>query len=85
MELIVSKGTVFGLDYHVIKPTWDISEYRFGGHNPHWDSMIAWTIDKFGPTPKDGVWTAGARWYVNNARFYFQEQKDLLVFILRWS
>ena len=67
--------------YHTVKPEgrslmgeWDI-----------WNNMIAWCVDTYGPTPKDGVWTPGQRWYVNNSRFWFRDIKDKDWFILKWS
>jgi hypothetical protein len=50
-----------------------------------WDDMIAWCIKTYGPTPKDGVWTTGQRWYVNNTRFWFKDIADRDWFVLRWS
>lgn len=47
--------------------------------------MIAWVVETFGPTALDGVFTPGQRWYVNNAKFWFREEKDLLIFLLRWQ
>ena len=56
----------------------------YGDYNI-WNEMIEWSTKTFGPAPEDGVWTGGARWYVNNARFWFRDEKDREWFILRWS
>jgi len=56
----------------------------YGDYNI-WEKMITWTVETFGPTADDGVWTPGARWYVNNARFWFREEKDREWFLLRWQ
>lgn len=56
----------------------------YGDYNV-WEDMIVWATDTFGPTPGDGIWTVGARWYVNNARFWFKNKKDLDWFMLRWA
>jgi hypothetical protein len=50
-----------------------------------WSDMIEWMVTTFGPTDKEGVWTPGQRWYVNNAKFWFRDQKDRDWFVLRWS
>jgi hypothetical protein len=50
-----------------------------------WPSMMEWVVNTFGPTAKDGVWTPGMRWYANNAKFWFRNEADLLVFLLRWQ
>ena len=81
MNLIPAAGTVYGKNYYCVA----IIGSATYGQNAIWDSMIEWAIKTFGPTPKDGVWTPDARWYVNNARFYFREEKDRSWFILRWS
>lgn len=53
-----------------------------------WNAMITWVVETFGPSgtkENPGVWTAGERWYANNARFYFKDIKDRDWFVLRWS
>ena len=50
-----------------------------------WQDMIEWMVKTFGPTAKDGVWTADQRWYANNAKFWFRNAKDRDWFVLRWS
>jgi hypothetical protein len=80
-ELILAESTVYGLPYFVIYVN---GRTTYGDYSV-WEEMIAWTTQTFGPTPKDGVWTPDARWYVNNARFWFKEEKDREWFVLRWS
>lgn len=85
MELELSEGRVYGARYHVVHPVpnWDITG-DWGGVD-RWNSMVEWCVNTFGPTPKDGVWTPGMKWYVNNARFYFREEADMALFVLRWK
>jgi hypothetical protein len=78
-----SEGRVFGARYWTAHPVLQ-ADWVYGEHR-QWDEMIAWMIETFGPTAKDGVFTPGQRWYVNNAKFWFREEKDLLVFLLRWQ
>lgn len=78
-----SQGQVFGVRYWTVHPVMEPSwVYE---HQRHWDSMISWMVETFGPTAHDGVWTPNQRWYANNAKFWFRDEKDLLVFLLRWS
>lgn len=72
----IETGTVYDKIYHVAKP--------LNAHDK-WSGMMSWMIETFGPTAKDGVWTAGERWYVNNARFWFREEPDLVLFLIRWQ
>lgn len=86
MEFKQSEGTIYGAQYHSIRPD-------FPGHaptwfKPEWNTMIEWCVDTFGPSgteDKPGVWTPGARWYVNDARFWFREEYDRAWFLLRWT
>jgi len=80
-NLIVSEGTVYGSKYHTVYPV--------GGN---WKIMEQWCIDTLGLTvgsiwadALDGVGEPGQRWYMNNRKFWFREEKDLTMFILKWS
>ena len=71
-----STGRVFGRDYLTVAPM---------NAEGKWNDMIEWMVKTFGPTAKEGVWTADQRWYANNAKFWFREAKDRDWFVLRWS
>jgi hypothetical protein len=71
----LSEGRVYGARYLTVHPN----------NGWHWNEMMAWMIDTFGPSAKDGVWTPNMRWYANNAKFWFRNEKDRTMFILRWS
>lgn len=73
-NLIFDTGTVYGARYYTVKPE---------GYN--WYEIMEWVVETFGPSAHDGVWTPGMRWYANNAKFWFRNQKDLDWFTLRWS
>ena len=79
-ELTISSGRAYGIQYHCVHPVpfWEVK-------NTMWHQMMEWSIATFGPTPLDGVWTPNARWYANDSKFWFREEKDLTMFILRWS
>ena len=70
-----------GTKYYVVQPV----GWMHAGDNIQWDAMVAWVVETFGPTPKDGIWTSGERWYCNNARFYFKNIKDRDWFVLKWT
>jgi hypothetical protein len=55
-----------------------------------WRDMSDWCSETFGPV--SDVWQAdkwftepGARWYQNNAKFWFRDEADRIWFLLRWS
>lgn len=85
MELIREEGRIYGSRYYTVKPvvSWDL-DGDWGGIDT-WNEMFKWMITTFGPTPKDGVWTPNCRWYANNSKFWFREQKDLEWFVLKWQ
>ena len=74
-KLELSEGTVFGSRYLTVHPS----------NGDKWNEMMSWMVETFGPSAHDGVWTPNMRWYANNAKFWFRNQKDLDWFILRWS
>lgn len=81
IELICAEGRAFGARYYTVKPIADWGDPI----QKRWYDMIEWTVENFGPTPKDGAWTPGARWYANNAMFYFRNKEDRDWFLLRWQ
>jgi hypothetical protein len=84
MNVDIDEGRVYGSRYYCAKPVFDPSIHYFG-HNQEWDKMIGWCVETFGATAPDGVWTPNMRWYVNNAKFWFRNDSDLNLFLLRWA
>jgi hypothetical protein len=80
-KLRLDSGTVYGTMYHTVQPI----GWMMYGDNAGWNKMMSWCVKTFGPTPIDGIWTPNSRWYSNNARFWFRYEKDLILFILKWS
>jgi hypothetical protein len=80
MELKLDEGRVYGARYYTVQPGpfWDIT-------GTTWDSMMQWSISTFDHTPADGVWTPGARWYANNAKFWFRNESDRTMFVIKWQ
>ena len=72
---VLSEGRVYGARYLTVHP----------GNGWHWNEMMDWMIQTFGPTAHDGVWTPNMRWYANNSKFWFRNEADLTMFILKWS
>ena len=74
-KLELSEGCVYGARYLTVHPT----------NGTRWDDMTEWMVKTFGPSAWNGVWTPDQRWYANNAKFWFRDEKDLTMFILRWA
>ena len=74
-----SNGTVFDQKYLTVAPM---------NAEGMWSDMMTWMVETFGPsgTPENpGCWSPNQRWYANNAKFWFRDQKDRDWFVLRWS
>lgn len=88
MELIISEGRVYGSRYYTAEPAehqWDVNpDWSF---RKPWKEMEEWCADTFGPSGH--IWGEKIpvfhRWYVNNAKFWFKDKKDLEWFMLKWS
>jgi hypothetical protein len=83
MTLEQSEGTIYGVKYYAISPIFPAHAPTW--FKPEWNIIVEWCIDTYGPTPEDGVWTPAARWYVNNAKFWFRNERDMLLFLLKWQ
>lgn len=78
-DLMLSQGTVYGARYHTVEP--------IGGS---WIEMETWCLDTFGDT--GSIWAETKnltpqplrRWYANNRKFWFRDEKDRDWFVLRW-
>lgn len=82
MILKIQDGTVYGEHYYCVTP------YRKSTKVIEWDDISKWCVDAFGPSGTDdrpGAWTPYERWYINNARYWFKDKKDLEWFLLRWQ
>jgi hypothetical protein len=72
-----STGKVFGKQYLTVAPM---------NAEGKWSDMMEWMVTTFGPLDdSQGVFTPNQRWYANNAKFWFRDQKDRDWFVLRWS
>lgn len=80
-DLVLSEGTVYGNRYHCVEPV--------GGS---WFDMEVWCTRTFGEcSDRDKIWgekkapLPNERWYMNNRKFWFRNEKDRTMFIMRWS
>jgi acid phosphatase class B len=77
-DLKLSEGTVYGSRYHTVEP--------IGGS---WKDMELWCSETFGTTA-GSIWSEdkapnpAQRWYMNNRKFWFREEKDRTMFVLKW-
>ena len=77
-DLKLTEGTVYGCRYYCVEPV--------GGM---WLEMEAWCIKAFDST-QGSVWgenpppEPAQRWYMNNRKFWFRDDADRLLFVMRW-
>lgn len=77
-DLVLSEGIVYGARYHCVEP--------IGGD---WREMESWAIRTYGPV--SSVWRAdkwvsepNGRWYMNDRRFWFRNEADRTMFVMKW-
>lgn len=78
VDMVMSEGTVYGSRYYTVEP--------IGGN---WLEMEKWCGKVFGEGSR-ALWgeskapEPARRWYANNRKFWFKEEKDRDWFILKW-
>ena len=83
MEFECLEGRVFGARYYTVQPLFGADAHTWFAKE--WYMMEEWCVETFGPTPVDGIWTPGSRWYANNAKFWFRKEEDRTLFLLKWQ
>ena len=82
MDMILDEGRVYGARYYTVQPVLPETYHQV---QRTWDDMIRWNVNTFGPAPRQGVFEPGGRWYANNAKFWFRNDQDRTLFLLKWS
>ncbi len=82
-ELILQENRFAGARYYTVEP--------IGGN---WMDMEVWCLKTFGPSAdvwdiktsdEQFIWPELGRWYKNDRKFWFRNEKDRTMFIMRWS
>jgi hypothetical protein len=77
-NLILSEGTILGARYYCVEPV--------GGN---WAQMEIWCTDVYGDAgdvweKAKSNWPDCGRWYMNDRKFWFRDERDRTMFILKW-
>jgi hypothetical protein len=77
-DLILGDGKVFGARYYTVEP--------IGGN---WLEMEKWAISIYGDPASiweqhNFIWPECGRWYMNNRKFWFRNESDRTVFVMKW-
>ncbi len=81
-KIVLAEGTVYGKRYYTAEPV--------GGN---WREMESWCSEMFGET--GSIWNIdqpaenqtpipNSRWYMNNRKFWFRDDQDRMIFVLKW-
>jgi hypothetical protein len=88
MELKIEEGRVYGLPYHTVQPMFSAHPQTW--FKQEWKEMEDWCVQTMGLA--GSLWANSGltpklnyRWYMNDSKFWFREQSDLTMFILKWS
>lgn len=78
-RLDTEEGTVFGTNYYIVSPV--------GGN---WKDMEEWTRLTYGEPADiwkahDFMWPENGRWYMNDRKFWFRDESDRTLFLMKWS
>lgn len=77
-NIVLAEGTVYGSRYYTAEPV--------GGD---WREMETWCYQTFGYAGEK-IWGEGKapepaqRWYMNNRKFWFRDERDRMIFVLKW-
>jgi hypothetical protein len=79
-DLISSEGTVYGNRYYCVQPV--------GGNWLEMETWVTETMGKhggaiWGHDPKKAP-LPNERWYANNRKFWFRNEADRTLFVLKW-
>jgi hypothetical protein len=76
-RLELSEGTVFGQRYYCVEPQgWIWRDFEF-------KDMQVWCEATMGREP-DNI-TPNLRWYVSGGQFWFRDEGDRTMFVMRWA
>lgn len=78
-RLDIGTGSVYGIEYHTVTP--------IGGY---WLKILEWCEQTYGPicqTWKADQWvpTPNGRWYTKDRKFWFRDEADRTMFMLKWA
>jgi len=87
MDMKIDEGRYHGARYYTVEPQISWEPTNELSSIIGWMDLEKWCIMTFGPAGL--VWevneSGAQRWYINGAKFWFREKKDLEWFVLKWS
>jgi hypothetical protein len=78
-----------GSRYYSVRPVFEneFSSISYYVHESRreWNKMDDWCANMFGERPFNTWPAAGERWFANDSSFWFRDEADKLLFMLKWS
>jgi len=71
-----------GCKYKAVKPF--LSSWSLRRNEDKWNEISQWCYDMYG-RPGDPFTDVAERWYLNNSAYWFRNEEDVMMFMLRWS
>lgn len=77
-DILLNEGKIYGARYYTAEP--------IGGN---WLDMESWCLKTFGEGSR-AIWgeskapEPALRWYMNNRKFWFRNERDRTLFVLKW-
>lgn len=82
MNFVLRESRVNGSRYYTVEMDLGLAGFL---HSRRWQEVEDWCWTTFGPRPMNAWPEAGDRWFANNRKFWFREEKDLTLFLLKWQ
>ena len=91
-EIIMTDTELCSLGYNMPKPKYQFSRVKWytvdigrgvWKLSQEYNKIIEWCTEQFGPHPnRHDAWS---RWWVGVGTMYFRDEKDYVMFLLRWG
>ena len=87
-SLETSEKSYNGIDWYIVQPNMG---GVFSKRKLIWEEMDEWCTNTMGQgitgvrKVRGDAWEADCRWLTNGGKFWFRQEKDRTMFVLRWS
>jgi hypothetical protein len=71
------------IEYYWVKPEEQTSVFSLNDEIARNNSILEWCNDTYGPMEDWSV--TDRRWFASNRKFYFRDEADRTMFVLRWA
>jgi hypothetical protein len=83
MNILVAEKRLNGARYYAATPITLVADITLTHRK--WLDIEDWCYTNFGERPMNRWPDSGDRWFANDGAFWFRDEQDLMMFILRWT